>query len=341
MDIAELIQNISESKATLKIITKTKNETLFIEKWILHHLAIIGEGKLIIFDNMSNDEHVLRVYEKYKEHILLITFSGYQDRIHSYQQFSLLYNAIRESSHFFTILDSDEYLYLYDEKTNKAVCDTSILEYLKENMDCNFFAPCWLENKEECEDTLLLTSRFASLFGWGKPLINTNIFSLPHIEIYEELLFRHAFELPSLQYTKTKTKFFIAHLKNLDKIQRIRTNMNKLVSKSIVKSNTDIEELLSLNKYVTKSQSQQELIKNTQKLVKSLASKALHESQCSAKEKTLTISQNNEILFSDGVAKHAFISLMSRDYLNLIDYDATTINCLQYPQLLSWIKRKQ
>jgi hypothetical protein len=128
MNDTDVFKFIEQDKSVFKIVTKKKNESFFIEKWIVHHLNIIRDTKLIIFDNMSNDEYVHSIYRKYKDNIILIKFNMYMDCIHMCNKFMSLYKSLAASSRFFTIIDSDEYLYLYnDNKVIRSVIQTSTL----------------------------------------------------------------------------------------------------------------------------------------------------------------------------------------------------------------------
>jgi hypothetical protein len=142
--LADLFKIIEEEKSIFKIVTKTKNESFFIEKWIVHHLNILQDTKLIIFDNMSDDDYVHSIYRKYRDNIILAKFDVYMDDIHMTSSFAKLYKSLSISTKFFTIIDSDEFLYMYDD--GKIVNDNSIVKFINDNNDCNFFAPCWIEN---------------------------------------------------------------------------------------------------------------------------------------------------------------------------------------------------
>lgn len=341
METANYLQDILHSKTTLKIITKTKNERLLIEKWIKHHLAIIGEGKLIIFDNMSDDEYVLDIYEKYKDNIILIKFASHHNDVHSYELFKDLYDAVAESTDFFTVLDTDEFLYLYDD--NKAIHDTSILDYLRENKDCDFFAPCWLDNIEEKENLLNLNSELLSikekaelieLFDWGKAIINAKIVKNSKLE-KPTYFFTHTTYLPQLNYKKALTKFFIAHLKKFSKEQRILTNMNKLVSHQVLSRNNDFEGLLKLDPQNIKNGLHSAYVRETQRLKGHRANPSM--SSNIFPDNTMKIGNDDTIHFSNPLSEKEFSTLANSNYLDLIHYDYSKIIPGKYPCLITWI----
>ena len=90
----EICSCVSAEKTTLKIVTKTKKEVFFLEKWIRHHKQITNCARLIIFDNMSTDDEVFKIYKKYENDILVFSFQLYVDSIHMAHRFNPLYSSL-------------------------------------------------------------------------------------------------------------------------------------------------------------------------------------------------------------------------------------------------------
>jgi len=114
---AEFCARIEKVRATVKILLKTKNDPIFIERWIKHHIKIVGPENLIIFDNMSDDPEVLSIYRKYRDQIIIITFAGFHNRLHHIPSYYGLYQSLAKSSDYFLFLDTDEYLILIENDT--------------------------------------------------------------------------------------------------------------------------------------------------------------------------------------------------------------------------------
>lgn len=323
-DPNKLYSAIEQDKAVFKIVTKTKNERFFIEKWITHHLNIVQDAKLIIFDNMSDDEHVHSVYRKYKDNILLIKFYGYMDCIHMANKFMRLYETLAASSSFFTIIDSDEYLYLYDD--GKLIKDNAIVKFLEANADCNFFAPCWLENKEDNEKLLSFNPHNLECFHGGKPIVNAQIVRVFETALtqYECPIIHHTHLLPVLTYGKTKTKFLLAHLKNLNKYQRIKINMLKLLSLNVVRHDKDFSTLLRLDMNALEGGGRYYAIE-TKKLIESiLDGKTSHADKTN--NETIELCDDGTLIFTHESHERDFKRLMSSDYFTLINFDAQKID---------------
>jgi hypothetical protein len=246
-DLDKICSIIERDKSVFKIVTKTKNETFFIEKWITHHLNILQDTKLIIFDNMSDDEYVYSIYEKYKDNIILIQFDLYMDCIHLLHWSKQIHKSISISSKFFTIIDSDEYLYLYDN--DKLTNDNRVVKFIEDNQNCNFFCPCYLENIPNNGNLFSFDPQSLDFFHWSKPIINTSLFPVfeKSLEKHKWTSIHHTHLLPIQTYGKTQTNFVLLHMKNLNKYQRIKVNMLKLLSLNVVKNEKDFSTLMTID----------------------------------------------------------------------------------------------
>lgn len=245
-DATRICSLIEETKATLKIVTKMKNENFFVEKWITHHLNIVGDSKIIVFDNMSTESEVFTVYEKYKDRIILVEFDGYMDLIHMSNVFMQLYRSLAASSLFFTIIDADEYLYLWDGA--KAVSDESVVSFLEAMTDVSFFAPLWLSNVGGNDRMLQFSPNDLWFAHMGKPIVSPRIIQALEAATlkYQCPVLHHTKDLPVEMYGKAPVAFFLAHLKNINKYQRIKSNMQKLEAIGVVKHQNDYRSLLTV-----------------------------------------------------------------------------------------------
>ncbi|MDR2055848.1 MAG: hypothetical protein LBQ10_08290 [Desulfovibrio sp.] len=265
-DRRKICSLVEREKSIFKIVTKTKNENFFIEKWIRHHIKILKNTKLIIFDNMSTDEYVIDIYKKYERNIILVKFDGFMDAIHMAHLFMPLYKALSRSSIFFTIIDSDEYLYLYDGNT--IVSDCSVTAFLKDNQNAHFFAPCWMDNINADENLFSFDPRNLWLFHLGKPIVNSKI--IPKFEIalskYNCPILHHTKDLPLSVHGEAPTRFLLLHLKNLNRYQRIRANMEKLVAFKIVAHRADFKNLFQIDADLIQQGHVRAYVRETRKL---------------------------------------------------------------------------
>jgi hypothetical protein len=334
---------IEQEKSPFKIVTKTKNERFFIEKWILHHLNILQDTKLIIFDNMSDDEHVRSIYQKYRNNIILFKFNMYMDNIHMISEFLRFYRALASSSKFFTFIDSDEYLYLYDGANNQVVKDNSIVKFLNDNTDCNFFAPCWLENIRDIEKLWYFNPRNLYYFNWGKPIVNTKMVAMfeSALKKYKYPEIHHTIRLPILTYGKTQTRFVLLHLKNLNIYQRIKSNMQKLTALHMIKNDKDFSTLLKIDESILNKIDVNAIhphmrgyLIETKKLIESI----LHNDDQStdlSKNGTIELCDDGTLKFAPESYEEDFKKLMSSDYFDLINFDPGKIDIQQYTSIES------
>ena len=320
----QLFHAIVKDKATFKIVTKTRNESFFIEKWIQHHLAIVPGSRLIIFDNLSDEKVVHDVYKKYAERILLVKFEGYMDCIHMAHHSLWLYQALAASSDFFTIIDSDEYLYLYDG--HRLVHDASIGTFLRANTDCNFFAPCWLENLDQNANTFHYNPDNMFYYNYGKVILNSRL-----TEVYEKAVaaneytvLHHTCQLPAgMACGKSKTRFVLAHLKNLNRYQRIKANMTKLVSLGKVRHPMDFASLLKLDPEEIKEANSRRYVNETKNLVEKLRDTNTDRSAHSGSG-FVTINDDLSLKFTPEELKENFRTAMNSDYFDLIHFSPDT-----------------
>lgn len=95
---AQSCARIEMVRSPLKIVLKTKNDPFFIERWITHHINIVGPENLIIFDNMSDDPEVFSTYRKYRDRIHIIQFAGPHNNLHHIPSYKKLYQSLAKSS---------------------------------------------------------------------------------------------------------------------------------------------------------------------------------------------------------------------------------------------------
>ena len=230
----QICNMITDRSGILKIVLKTKNDPILLKKWITHHQKICGSNNLIIFDNMSTDQDVLNLYGVIDNAIIVIRFSGYHNQIHHNSFMEDIYKAIKDSSRYFCLLDTDEYLIGMDGMRVMHLNEISNFFSTAEN---NIYPGIWLYNSPGSEKIFKITGLIDGV-KWGKPIISTNLPKLKYI--------LHNIQLPESIYgTNVTTNFFILHLTRFSSQQRIRANINKLISFGFAVEHDSLEQILS------------------------------------------------------------------------------------------------
>jgi hypothetical protein len=237
----KITDRIQSNNGFLKIILKTFNDGFFLEKWIKHHANIVGLENLIIADNMSTDEDVLTIYERYKEDIVIFRFAGNHNLIHDRGRYKFLYDAVQASSTYHLFIDTDEFLVWINE--NEWYADGSILDKLKFKTfsdDLQDIIPTTTIHNALHSEIYFSMSLISGL-TWGKPLVSNKInpVGMPiHNVQFSEKLFQE-------KRQKISPNLFLLHLDSLSTKQRIKTNKAKLVKYGCCKDDDSIETILS------------------------------------------------------------------------------------------------
>jgi hypothetical protein len=219
-----LCSRIASVPAVLKILLKTKNDPILLDRWIEHHSKIVEPPNILIFDNMSDDPDVLSVYDQHPE-ILVMRFKGFHNNVHRVGLFGDLYASLRDSSQYFVFLDTDEFLTLIDG--DRYHPDGSILEFLQSNPVPQVFPGTWLYNTNWTANQFISGTTpdyLSSGLAWGKPILRSDAPLGGYLN--------HNIQLQSALFSGTiHTNLFVLHLANLSPRQRISSNLNKLIAR--------------------------------------------------------------------------------------------------------------
>jgi hypothetical protein len=236
-DRLSLCARISSAPAVLKVLLKTKNDPILLERWIEHHSRIVGPRNILIFDNMSDDPDVLSIYERHPE-VLVIRFRGFHNNVHRVGLFGELYSSLRDSSQFFVFLDTDEFLTLIDG--DNYYPDGSILEFLQSEPLSQVFPGTWLYNTNWTANQFICGTTpeyLSSGLAWGKPVLRSNA----QLDGY----LNHNIQLERTLFpARIQTNLFVLHLANLSPQQRIASNINKLIARGFAQP-LDTAEIIS------------------------------------------------------------------------------------------------
>ena len=257
-------------KSNLKLILKTKNEGLLLDKWIAYHSKVIGIQNLLIIDNDSDDEFTKEVYLKYKD-LQVINLQGTVNKIHHIEQNKEIFQPLINEYRFVMNLDTDEFLCYYDvneKRFNPLLID----EKLNKIEDNKSICTLWMHNtpkrdfikENNFEDFIYFELNSLNLsknLNYGKTIAGTNssIFKDSH-----SILGHNNFSKDGKFYDN----FFTFHFDRFDIKRRIKNNIfltksraSKLISRYFDTSyfdhliqaidddsiNVDIDYLSSLN----------------------------------------------------------------------------------------------
>lgn len=237
-DNAAACGQIRSSRAFFKVLLKTRNEYLLIDRWLRHYLDILGpQGQIIILDNMSTDERVFAAYQRHADNIVLIQYDGKVDSAHSPTRFGELYAAVRESADFYSLLDTDEFLCLYD---GKSLGHSSILSFLRERREACVFPSLYLHNLYGRDDAFFFEPEgLRSYHLQGKSVLSSSAMSA-----FPTAPVGHNMDVPLPLFTRNATGLVLLHMTNLSREQRIKANMQKLVNFGILGHERDFATVL-------------------------------------------------------------------------------------------------
>jgi hypothetical protein len=228
---------IAGCRSTLKILLKTKNDPYFLERWIVHHLRIAGDGNIVVFDNMSDNAEVLALYRRYQSVITAIRFRGFHNDVHQVRKFADLYRSLAKSCDYFLFLDTDELLVLFDGDRHHS--DAHLLDFIKANGAAEVFPTTWLYNCGRHATRFTCGTELHDLATgatWGKPVLRSTarLWGITHHNDSID---------PKLYASPFRTSFFLLHMTNLIPEQRLSANINKLVARGFARAGDTVEQI--------------------------------------------------------------------------------------------------
>lgn len=238
IDRIEICARIERVRSPLKIVLKTKNDPFFIERWINHHMNIVGPENLIIFDNMSDDPEVLSIYCRFRSQVEIARFTGPWFFMHHTYLFRDFYRSLANSSDYFVFIDTDEYLVMFGNDVCYA--DARIVSFVEENRRYDLFPTTWLFNANWSSTQFGCGPRdydLATNLACGKPLIRSDKIPDGYVN--------HNFQLSTKIFAPPfRTDLFLLHLSRLYPRQRIAANVNKLIAAGATRQGENLESIM-------------------------------------------------------------------------------------------------
>jgi hypothetical protein len=239
---SEICERIRRSSSPLKILLKTKNEAHFLQRWIDHHAAIVGMENLIIFDNDSDDPDVLATLRRTAEHATVAQFTGFHNGLHRPAQYPDLYDAIRGTSEYFILLDTDEFV-CWVNSSAEVFFGPAIVPEIKALPPADILAGIWLNNYGDREDRFTLFEDEAvtpSGLMSGKSAV--------HRSAALRGIYGHNFQLDGPDLSRVAPgALLLLHMKNLLPAQRMRVNVEKLRQYSVLSPTEGVEKALQMS----------------------------------------------------------------------------------------------
>jgi len=263
-DEDRLRQRVLRSKATLKIVLKTKDEIEFLDDWLRWHIAICGTENIIVFDHGSTLPKIAEIYRAYPG-LILCRYEGHLDGIHHKGSFQSLYQALEASALYYAFIDTDEFVTL---AVNSSTHDKDKLtDFLRENSHIDVFPGISLNNRLGSRERVYLTSQNGQLGApgllWGKPFVKSGT------DLGTDS-WLHSCWIKKIDHTKFKNNIIVLHLNQFYFERQKRVALSKFISKGRIPSGTTAEQILADdNIALDKSEETRRLLSEFRKFVNS------------------------------------------------------------------------
>jgi hypothetical protein len=259
------------------------------------------------------------------------------DCVHMAHLFMPLYKALAASSEFFTIIDTDEYLYLFDGK--KIVNDDSITLFLKNNTDVNFFAPCYVQNIHSEANVFSFNPEDLWLFHLSKPVVNSKMVPKFEISLAKRwfTILHHTKDLPLFCHGKTRTRFLLLHMKNLNRYQRIKSNMQKLTAFKILEHDNDFRTLLGINMDMIAPGHVRSYVLETRKLADGILNTGEH-AQDAVQAGKITLGEGGSLQYAPEALETEFKGLLDAEYFELLKFNPEAPDLDQFATIKAYME---
>ena len=136
---------VVKQKSLCKIVTLTKNEYDLIEDFLIYHSSIVGIENIVIVDNGSDDERVLKTYETYKAKGLTVETDSERGMMSMAQIVTDAMTRHKDECTFLMPLDTDEFIFFprLDSTESKKATFEAILKGVDEDVSVLRYSAFW------------------------------------------------------------------------------------------------------------------------------------------------------------------------------------------------------
>jgi hypothetical protein len=236
-------------KSLLKIILKTKNEEFLLESWLKYYIALVGIENIIVLDHKSDCSIVLNLYKKYKVNVIQIPeYVENPDWVH-HAWVKQNKEFLKQSCHFYTILDTDEFLCFFDYESNR-IDNSKLLPFLSRNKEEYGFTTTWIFNHyygkdyEKIEDVTDFNYNIIKQYAeCGKGIVNSNI-DVGTVGHNTSIIREIKDENIKIKFCP---EFYLLHLQRINFKFRFQNMVYRAKAKNKIKSNSN-DELIEIIK---------------------------------------------------------------------------------------------
>jgi hypothetical protein len=299
-DLRAITDRIRENQTAIKILLKTRNETLLLSRWISHYMHALGAASIIIADNQSDKQATADIYNGLPDGITIFTYAGFHNEIHNRSKHSELYDAIEDSCDYAIALDTDEFLVLTDGVSwSWGKESVNLLEQINPGrsipslMLINIFRS---EDRFECPSV----SGLSECLRWGKPLIS----SRQKVRGGQMI---HNCQFPGAVFAPpARIALALLHMTTLYPEERLRANRQKLFARGLVKEEQSFIEISTLDTSAIKDPVAIRCINEVTSLLQKITDSEIKEPQLSH----LKLLPNGSIRYSEDDTRRRFVSFV-------------------------------
>lgn len=241
-DAIEISSQIASSKSLFKVALKTCNDPLLLQIWLDHYLGFLDPCQIIIADNRSTMGEVEEIYRLLPSEVVLFSYqddpnNGFHNVIHNRAIFPDLYDAFEASCEFLIWVDTDELLVLL--KDDSCLVSKTEFEFALTNREGLSTPSIWVDSIPGSTEVCYIGTDWSVLLHglkWGKPFVPTNFRGEGYLI--------HNTQFPGEMFGEaSESSFFLIHLKNFSRDQRLAVNKRKLIARRFAQEADTYEQI--------------------------------------------------------------------------------------------------
>lgn len=242
----EFLLSLENRISKYKIVLKTYNDVFFIKKWVEHYAQIFGYESLIIVDNCSTSDELLKYYQNLRQDVLICSFEGNHNLIHEESIYKSFFNSLKKSCEYYLFSDTDEFLIYFDgfEWSCGEKVKNELDSFFEKNNDIKGLPIIMASDYPLTDDFFRIDSNYILDSGltWGKPFINSK-YKSNHSGIHNSQIFSDFYTNKDL----VGARLLILHMDNFSYEQRVKVNIAKLAKRNYCSENIDVNDLFGMD----------------------------------------------------------------------------------------------